>query len=448
MDYGTANDSGSNLVSLPAGTTCVRYYTPSEMWLGYIDAIVAANHPFSCTNNAGDPLTVVRITAPGGQVTNFYRIYGSCPNYVLSAVRFNFTVSAETIIEFKTLRVCSLYGATHFSLVAKLNLQYGGQSQTDVMPDIRKAVTLSFDSLTEEGSAIPDPFYGYIYLVGWQKFDFVDVFFSISGADTTGIAAFIKDIALPMELYYVDSSGSVVYPSSEYSTFEGVEHSSDNTSDVEFNGIISSSESYYVHSESKMIVARVDLRGLDRSMNFTPVIAFRGYRGTGAISVSVTDYSGYICAELPNGDLIWYQKIYKSVVDGFSDLKSFLASRFTAITERLDVLINGNGEESELIEGAADISDQVSDIGSYEQSQQEILDQALPEITEAVSVSSFSASLAFVQRYLNLGWLALGDFTIIYTLPIFIGFFFFICGRLPGATRALYRPPKQKGGSL
>lgn len=233
LDYGTANNSGSNTVYLSAGTTSVRYYTPYAMFLGYIDALVYSNHPFTATNNAGDSLTVTRIES-SGVISNCYRVYGSCPSYEVSAVRFDITVSEPTVIEFKTLRVSSLYGTSHFSLVAKINLQYGGESQTMGMPAVRKAATVSFGSLSAEDSAIPDPFYGYIYLQSWQKFDFVDVFFSISGADTTGIAAFIKDIALPMELYYVDSSGSVVYPSSEYSTFEGVEHNSGDSTDAEF----------------------------------------------------------------------------------------------------------------------------------------------------------------------------------------------------------------------
>lgn len=131
-----------------------------------------------------------------------------------------------------------------------------------------------------------------------------------------------------------------------------------------------------------------------------------------------------------------------SVVNKLSTFQSSMETWFSTVSDKLDQLIGGTSEGDELSQGADDLEDQIGEIQDYEQSQQEILDNSFPEIQQSVAITGFTAALAFVQRYINLGWSGIGDFSIIYTLPIFIGLFFFICGRLPGATRWNYRPPK------
>lgn len=59
-------------------------------------------------------------------------------------------------------------------------------------------------------------------------------------------------------------------------------------------------------------------------------------------------------------------------------------------------------------------------------------------------VARFDKSLAFVQRYTTFISEGIEDYLIVFTLPIFIGIFLYVCSRAPGITRAFRdRRPKE-----
>lgn len=429
LDYDTANSSGSNTVSLSSGTTEVVYTYPSLITPGYIDAVVWCDHSFTVKNNGSQDLTVLYIG------NNLYRVYGACPSgYSLSRFRLIVTVSSASTFEVKSFRICIVQGASHVAEKGTMRVTGGNLSSTYLAT--QSSTTSALKCTFPHGSSYSSDMYfaAQIYLNDWRKYDYLDFYLYLYVDALESVTCMMGDAMVPLAVQYIDSVDS--------------------------------------GNASISVVARVDLTGLARSSSSTPILTIRALVDNTSTSsifdghyIVLQSVSGYVCPEGLDVTVSWIQKLIEKLgywfslvqgridiigsqlVENLNTITNSIKTEVKNITDRLDTLINGNGEESELIEGAENISDQVSDIGSYEQEQQEVLDQALPEITQAVSVSSFSASLAFVQRYLNLGWLALGDFTIIYTLPIFIGLFFFICGRLPGATRALYRPPKQKGGS-
>lgn len=65
------------------------------------------DNSFTAANNAGSDLTVLYIG------NNLYRVYGSCPNYSIAGVRISITVSQDTVVSFKSLRVCTVWGSSH-----------------------------------------------------------------------------------------------------------------------------------------------------------------------------------------------------------------------------------------------------------------------------------------------------------------------------------------------
>lgn len=275
---------------------------------------------------------------------------------------------------------------------------------------------------------------------------------------------------------------------------------------VPFTKLEMLSSDSYVHS---WFVVRMDLRGLDRTSLVAPVLKISGIQAAdGKDYVELRSVVGYIDTNTLSPFSYWFNRInnafatlqqrqdamhqdqlefYVDNLDALSTMRdnlisaigslnttlasfwsemssrlalfqssmenqihgfrSSMESWFSNVSSKLDQLIGSTTEGDELSEGAADLEDQVSDIQDFEQSQQEILDNSMPEIQQSVSITSFTAALAFVQRYINATWLGIEDFTIIYTLPIFVGLFFFICGRLPGVTRWNSRPPKGGGSN-
>lgn len=161
------------------------------------------------------------------------------------------------------------------------------------------------------------------------------------------------------------------------------------------------------------------------------------------LEITLKDVIGNLQANV----VLWFNNIKSLMERQFEDMTTLLTDKFKAVTDRLDKLIGGTTEGDELSDGAADLEDQAGDIHDFEQSQQAVLDNNFDAIQGAVTFTGFTAALAFVQRYINFSWSGIQGFSVIYTLPIFIGLFFFVCGRIPGATRWRSRPPKDGGSA-
>lgn len=100
----------------------------------------------------------------------------------------------------------------------------------------------------------------------------------------------------------------------------------------------------------------------------------------------------------------------------------------------------------DLSQGAGSISQGAADIHDFEQSQQDTLNTGFATIQSAITFTSFANALVFVQRYANMTVSGISKYTIVFTLPLFLGLFFYLCSRVPGVTRWKSRPPKSKGG--
>lgn len=155
----------------------------------------------------------------------------------------------------------------------------------------------------------------------------------------------------------------------------------------------------------------------------------------------------------------WIQTHTSSIISKINDFYSNLYSRLTELflyvdswieiqTDAIVSAIVGDPSDSEDLDDGADrIKDDIDDIGQFEQNQQAVLDKNFDTIQDSVSIAGFAAALAFVQSYTNLIFVGVGDYIIVFLLPLFLGLFFYICSRVPGATRWRSRPPKDGGGS-
>lgn len=238
---------------------------------------------------------------------------------------------------------------------------------------------------------------------------------------------------------------------------------------------LNSGDSHAIDPRTSCMIT-IDLRGINRNKTDIPILELSGYRSTSDVNASITLLGVTGIVEISETDPLY--NFLGLFVNGFSDSNELLAhiydqnvvdheailgwfseinfslsgfrdsvdSWLSSISDKLDQLIGGTSEGDSLSDGSQELESQAADIHDYEQSQQEVLDNNFDTIQDSVSVGRFSAAFLFVQRYINMSWLSIADFSIIYTLPFFIGIFFFICGRLPGATRPKYRPPNYRGG--
>lgn len=147
-----------------------------------------------------------------------------------------------------------------------------------------------------------------------------------------------------------------------------------------------------------------------------------------------------------------------SINSGLNDLDTSINSGLndldTSINQGLDDLedtISGDGTEGdELEDGSDSLSADTDSVADFEKEQQSVLDENFEAIQDEVDFLRFSKALLFVQECLNMAFLSMGDIRIIYGFPLFLGMFFFLCSRVPGAvrpmrnerTRELYREEK------
>lgn len=170
----------------------------------------------------------------------------------------------------------------------------------------------------------------------------------------------------------------------------------------------------------------------------------------GAIDDGLDDLEAGISSDLNDLDT--------SINSGLNDLDTSINSGLndldTSINQGLDDLedtISGDGTEGdELEDGSDSLSADTDSVADFEKEQQSVLDDNFEAIQNEVDFLRFSKALLFVQDCLNMAFLSMGDIRIIYGFPLFLGMFFFLCSRVPGAvrpmrnerTRELYREEK------
>lgn len=122
--------------------------------------------------------------------------------------------------------------------------------------------------------------------------------------------------------------------------------------------------------------------------------------------------------------------------------------------QKFTTFMNGlfGGDDQGALDDLGDSSNSISSntdqIHGFEQSQQAVLDNNFAQIQTAVTFTNFAAALVFVQKYANMTFSGISGYAIVFTLPLFLGLFFYLCSRIPGITRWKTPPPrsKPKGG--
>ena len=119
------------------------------------------------------------------------------------------------------------------------------------------------------------------------------------------------------------------------------------------------------------------------------------------------------------------------IKDGMDDLNDNLDD----VNDNLGTLI-GTGDEGDALESASDSFSDINDeVFAFEESVQSTFDEHIGVVDGLITFTKWTSSLAFIQHCLNLAFDSLGDYSIIYYFPIFLGVFFYICGHMPGSTR-------------
>lgn len=262
----------------------------------------------------------------------------------------------------------------------------------------------------------------------WRKYDSVTLFGSLGSVALNSFRASVGNKGLPFEITYtVSNSTGSSSTNYEWSELKHYTYDGDSYKGSTEGQIFTNTE----YSTSLLYTITIDLSGVDRTLSGDLACFF---------TLSTNAYYGYS---------VNVQAVSGSVTIADTSSVSWW-NRFTGF---MNGLFGGKdpGALDDLGDSSNSISSNTDQIHGFEQSQQAVLDNNFAQIQGAISFTNFAAALVFVQKYTNMTFNGISKYAIVFTLPLFLGLFFYLCSRIPGITRWKTPPPrspspKSKGG--
>lgn len=417
----------SGTFTVPVSTETILRNVDILVWHPNADQMSSA----SCTNNGSTTnLTVVYLG------NNISRIYGKVPNKFYEKLEITVKKSTSTTSTFQLLscRVTPLQ-VTSFSVDADLRRYW-----SDPAP-IKCPGNFTVDGTGSYGDATTNQLIR-IDVNDWQKYDKITIYGSFNQMAVTSVRASIGNLGLPYEITYMQSvpTGTDAIGQSSYEYHSWTETNYYTAPDNPDEG---SSEDGYGSGESTefstitfggnvLYTITIDVTGIDRTQNTPLVCVFTNLQNPAyGYSVNVQNISGAITLA-DTSSVSWWNRF-----------TSFMTDLFGAKDDSSALDDLGSSSNS--------ISQNTSQISDFEHSQQAVLDNNFAQIQGAISFTNFAAALVFVQKYTNMTFNGISKYAIVFTLPLFLGLFFYLCSRIPGITRWKTPPPrspspKSKGG--
>lgn len=375
------------------------------------------------------PLTIVDLG------NNICRAYGSIMYAFYDDIEFTVRKSGTSTIYYDLLSCkISTLRAIDSKANGTLRRSYGDTAPLK-LPN-------NFMVSAEDTPAIAEYMLVPVTITDWRKFDYITIFGSISCMALNSFRASVGNKGLPYEITYMESIPtdydgnswfSYEYVSGTETNYYGVTGTPDEWSTEE--GFASGNvEGYSVvtYGGAVLYTVTIDLTGIDRTISGDLECYFTCIRNPAiGYGFNVQDVSGTILVA-DTTEVSWW-------------------NRFTGFMTELFGSKEDSGALDDLGSSSDSISDNTSQIHDFEQSQQAVLDNNFAQIQGAITFTNFAAALVFVQKYTNMTFNGISQYAIIFTLPLFLGLFFYLCSRIPGITRWKTPPPRSpsprsKGG--
>lgn len=420
LEYSSVQTNGENLFQINGSSGSFTVPLPVEKRLCKIDMLIWHQHAErinSASVSKGSTTNALSIVHIGNGLS---RVFGSIPNAYYESITVNLTHSTSTTVIFELLS-CKVTPILSTDTRATAEIWIDGDPS-----NIMKAPG---DYLVEGGGAdLTLPVQVPILVSDWQKYDTVTVYGSLSGIGLNSVRASIGTKGIPYEMTYTNTN-----PTGTGETFtEYVNITYYDSSDRYYGTINGTHDTNFSYLGKVLYTITVDLSGVDRSSKDPLIIYFTG--------VTYDLYShAFNCQEI-SGSIVTPDT---SGVSWWTRFTSFMTDLF------------GSNESSDSLDDLGSSSDSISQntsqIHDFEQSQQAVLDNNFAQIQGAITFTNFAAALVFVQKYTNMTFNGISKYAIIFTLPLFLGLFFYLCSRIPGITRWKTPPPrspspKSKGG--
>lgn len=386
LDYGFAFD-GSNILKMASGTT--HYFKlPMYGLVRSLDIVVCIPRT-DCQLYYQPPYgqSMVKLTR---QVVDsskgLYRFYGDVPDWDCRQIGLQFTYSgADSFVEFYQINYSS-YSTTSFTSILNGTVHIEMSDYSTVKNPADTTPAYVFTPIPQN----VDDYTWTLTNVDWRKYDFLDIRLALDVLTIDSIEVTFNNVALPFEVSYLGGSSYDLY---------------------------------------RYVSIVVDVHGLDKSVQMNPYIRICGDCNYDAESYfSIVSSMGLLFSQPPSEDMIWHY-----------DMKYFLDSKINAVISALSPPADTSVGD-ELVSQGQQIQD-------YEQSHQNVLQSGVTTLQKSANIGKFSTALAFVGNYATSIFNAMGDFQVVYTLPLTIGLILFLSSRVRGNDKPRKHNDKPNDGT-
>lgn len=318
---------------------------------------------------------------------NLYRFYGDVPDWngYSFGLKFEYSGSPASI-EFFQLKYSSVSTNSYTSTLNGTFTCHADAYSTIKDPS---TTTPAYAHIPPLAAEVNDYFWNLTCL-DWRKYDMLDIRLTMDVLTIESITAKFGNTNLPLEVSYLEGSA-----------FE----------------------------TERLVSILVDLRGLDRSVQNNPYIAIYGDCNISTMSyIQITWSTGLVVIDNPSVDVYLHNHMQY-----FLDSK--INSVIAAISPPADTSV---GDE---------LVSQGQQIQNYEQSHQNVLQSGVTTLQKSANIGKFSTALAFVGNYTTSIFNAMGDFQVVYTLPLTIGLILFLSSRVRGNDKPRKNNDKPKDGT-
>lgn len=415
LETETVNDSGNNLVKCTTSTTKFSIKTPVYMRITKVDILIAHDAYGAPTN--------LRLEYNGGYYTlkkavidaNTTRYYGeNIPDTLYADLRFEIGRSGSDVKHYQILS-CRVSQFTAKEFQASSYARINGE---DIV------APFAYEYHDPDASDGYEHFQFPLRVTDWQKYDSITVTGSVGFMALNSVRCTIDGSGVPYQMSFTSSNPTGVYGHSytwnETKYYEYDESYKGTSETTTINGT-------EYHGKTLFSIT-VDLRNVDRNSTEDLYVYFTCLANAYySYTIQIVNVTGSLdIADVT--EVSWWQKF----------------------TTFMNGLFGGDdqGALDDLGDSSNSISSNTDQIHGFEQSQQAVLDNNFAQIQTAVTFTNFAAALVFVQKYANMTFSGISGYAIVFTLPLFLGLFFYLCSRIPGITRWKTPPPrsKPKGG--
>lgn len=433
LEFTSVNPDGSNLVVISGTEDTFEIMVDPQRRVAKVDLLFSYGNgslPTYIGVDYAGTLTQLTVVDLGN---NLARAYGNITYAFYASLPFTFRKNV-TGNSYYDLLSCKISTVSVVDSKAHGTLR---RSFSDTSP-----LTLPNNFSVDEDGSIGAFEYKLIPVIitDWRKFDRITLFGSISKMALNSFRASVGSKGIPYEISYMESipTGTDSYGnySYQYISWTETNYYNGDLSDVPDEGSHedgygsgdTSSTSVVHYGGSILYTITIDLTGVDRSISGDLACFFTCIADPGiGYAFNVQDASGSVITA------------DTTTVSWWTRFTSFMTDLFGA---KDDSALDDLGSSSN------SISQNTSQISDFEHSQQAVLDNNFAQIQTDVTFTNFAAALVFVQKYANMTFSGISGYAIVFTLPLFLGLFFYLCSRIPGITRWKTPPPrsKPKGG--